>query len=216
MLSIIIPVKNQLFYTKSIYNEIRNKCPYEYEIIFINDNSTDKTWEFLASIESDNVKIVTQIESIWVNKARNIGVSIAKNDLCLIINNDIVFTSDTIQNLVEKADRENYKVIWPVSTHNSNKWELPVFIKEDNICWWCYLIRKQDNIFPIPEELVLRYWDDRIYHKIGKKPQRVGEALVHHYESRTLNQSTEIRRRVDKTIATDKIEWYKIKEKEWR
>lgn len=61
-------------------------------------------------------------------------MTVAKNDLCLIINNDIVFTTQTIKNLVELADRENYKIICPVSTHKNNKREMPVFVKEDNIC----------------------------------------------------------------------------------
>lgn len=51
MLSIIIPVKNQLYYTKQIYDEIKTKCPYEHEIIFINDNSADDTEAFLSLIE---------------------------------------------------------------------------------------------------------------------------------------------------------------------
>jgi len=72
-------------------------------------------------------------------------------------------------------------------------------------------VRKQDNLFPIPEELILRYGDDRLYHKIGKKPQRVGESMVHHFESKTLNQSQEMRIRVSNVVAKDKIEFDEIK-----
>jgi len=134
MLSIIIPVKNQLYYTKQVYNEIKTKCPYEHEIIFINDNSTDETEAFLSMIEDENTIVITQKENIGVNKARNIGVSIARNDLCLIINNDVIFTQETIQNIVEKADREKYKIVCPVTTHKNNKREMPVFVKDNNIC----------------------------------------------------------------------------------
>jgi glycosyltransferase involved in cell wall biosynthesis len=71
MISFIVPVKNQLYYTKAILEEIQTKCPYKFEIIFINDNSTDDTEAFLSLIENEDIKVITNKENVGVNNSRN-------------------------------------------------------------------------------------------------------------------------------------------------
>jgi hypothetical protein len=162
----------------------------------------------LSLIENEDIKVITNKENVGVNNSRNKWVELARYDLCMIINNDIVFTKNTVKELVELADRENYNIICPVSTRWPNKRQMPVFYKDNNICWWCYLIRKQDNLFPIPSQVILRYWDDYLF--TIWKVKHLTTAIVHHRESKTIN-SPEIKERVQKTVANDKIEWDKIK-----
>lgn len=219
MLSIVIPVKWQLYYTKSIYYDILDKVwlwKDKYEIIFINDNSPDDTQKYLDSIKEDGFCSNYEYkENIWVNKAWNIWYEKAKYNNVLIINNDIIFWEWCIQLMLRNADREYFKCVCPFSTRGRNKWEIPVFFKNNNICWRCYMLNKNVSVMPIPENIVLWYWDDYIYRKIEKNIQYVDWAIVHHYESKTIN-SKDVKEWADKTIQNDYVEFEKIKKYNWR
>ena len=64
-ISIIIPMFNEEMVIEECYNRLvknlKKMVNYEYEIIFINDGSKDKTFELLKNIASKdkNVKIIS-------------------------------------------------------------------------------------------------------------------------------------------------------------
>jgi len=70
-LTILIPVKNEEKNIEIILNEIENKIILDYEILFINDFSTDKTEEKVNYFKKKNNKI-----SIINNKKKGLGESI--------------------------------------------------------------------------------------------------------------------------------------------
>ena len=72
MLSLIIPVKNQWFYTAQILKDIQKKVKENYEVIIIDDNSTDETPQKLKEYPFlENVYYISHYENIGVNKAWN-------------------------------------------------------------------------------------------------------------------------------------------------
>ena len=165
MLSIIIPVKNQLFYTKNILEEIKQKVKSDHEIIIINDNSTDWTDEYLSSLEW-----ITYIKSetdIGVNKAWNIWVEKAQWDYIWIINNDLTLTDWIDLKLINWFDDET-DIVCPVSTTWPNKFELPIIVNDNNIAWRCFML-KDKSLFPIDERLDIWYGDDWLYMKSKKE-----------------------------------------------
>ena len=58
-LSIIIPIYNEESSIERLYNEIKNSLSdnYSYEIIFINDGSTDSSFSNIQSLISHNNKV---------------------------------------------------------------------------------------------------------------------------------------------------------------
>lgn len=201
MISIIIPVKNQLEFTKLILQDIKEKIISEYEVIIINDNSTDWTDEWIRN----NFKgiYISSDEDIWVNKAWNIWVENSSGEYILIINNDIVFTEWIDIKLIDWFD-EWISIVCPTSTIWPDKWKLPLVKKRDNICGWCYMMRREDWK-PIDSRLDIWYWDDWIYITNNKKVKYICW-IIHHYESRTLN-SPEIKQQIQKRIDNDKLNW---------
>ena len=58
-LSIVIPVKNEEFLTKKIIDQLQNKLKnLSYEIIFIDDFSTDNTAKITKELIKDNLKLI--------------------------------------------------------------------------------------------------------------------------------------------------------------
>lgn len=211
--SIVIPVRNQLGYTKQILEDIKEKIVIPYEILVIDDNSDQETKNFLVS--RDDIKLFTYDYDIWVNQARNIGYEEAKYDKVLIINNDIVFDPWCIEKLVKALD--DYDIVSPWTTEWPRKFELPVFMRTQNICGWWYWVRKWLPCFPIPAELDLRYGDDWIWQMTDKtRIGEVPEAIVHHYVSSTIGIDWKRSMDVEERIAGDTYEYAKICHEKWR
>lgn len=86
--SLIIPAYNVEKYIKKCLDSVLNQTYNNYEIIIINDGSTDNTSKILESYKSDKkIKIINQ-ENKGLSNARNTGVSNAKGDYILFIDSD--------------------------------------------------------------------------------------------------------------------------------
>lgn len=104
-ISIIIPVFNQLSFTKKCIQDLLF-LPEDCEIIIIDNNSTDGTSEYLLSLEKSNIKYIKQKENIGFGAANNIGVEHSTSDNLLFLNNDIAVLknkSGWIYPLIEKC-----------------------------------------------------------------------------------------------------------------
>jgi glycosyltransferase involved in cell wall biosynthesis len=89
-ISVIIPVLNGYEMTKNIIDNIESIFAHTYEIIVVDDCSTDETTE----LKNDNrVRYIRNDERLGVNKSRNKGIKEAKGEYILVINNDIILQS---------------------------------------------------------------------------------------------------------------------------
>lgn len=87
--SVIIPIYNGEKYIKKCINSVI-KCPYEgYEIIAINDGSTDNTKRVLEELSKTypQIQAVTQLNS-GVSTARNNGIKRSSKDYILFLDCD--------------------------------------------------------------------------------------------------------------------------------
>ncbi len=195
MLSIIIPVFNQLKYTQQIVKEIETKCVWPFEIIIIDDCSTDWTHEWLINWKVQKwykKKYHRNEVNMWTNYWRNKWVELAEAEYLRIINNDILLTHWLDKELHDVLLKW-HSVACPLSTIGLHKRKLPLFKKKDNICWWCFMMRK-DKRRPIPPQLVLWYWDDYIY----RYNPNVGYAgRIHHFESISIRHASTERQKQD-------------------
>ncbi|MGA2296552.1 MAG: glycosyltransferase [FCB group bacterium] len=86
--SIIIPVHNNLNFTKTCLEGIwQTAGDNNYEIIIIDNASTDGTAEYLVSL-GDKVKVITNIENLNYAKVNNQGAAQATGKYLIFLNND--------------------------------------------------------------------------------------------------------------------------------
>jgi glycosyltransferase involved in cell wall biosynthesis len=201
MLSVIVPVFNQLDWTKHIVREVEEKCG-PCQLIVVDDGSGSETRGWLAGPRWFDV---IQNEGVGVNAAWNTGVACAIGDTLLILNNDVVLTDTTVSDLSECL--KTHKIACPWTTDGLDKFKLPTSRKSNDIAGWCFMMRKSDWV-PVPEELDLWYGDTWQYAMAQKDVGWAG--LVHHYGSKTLSdpaamEQTKIR------IAKDRYEWLRLK-----
>jgi GT2 family glycosyltransferase/thioredoxin-like negative regulator of GroEL len=106
--SIIIPLFNQVEYTKQCLEALIQNTPDElYEVIIVDNASTDGTKEFLKSLEGD-VKIITNKENLGFAKACNQGAKTAQGGYLVFLNNDTKVLPGWLDELV-KCAREDKK-----------------------------------------------------------------------------------------------------------
>lgn len=119
--SVIVPVYNCDQYIDSCMNSLLNQTlPInEFEIIFINDGSTDKSKEKCEQYEKiyNNVVVINK-ENGGVSSARNIGIKIAKGKYLLYLDSDDEITANTLEKVssyfdsaYDKIDICTYKIV---------------------------------------------------------------------------------------------------------
>lgn len=101
MLSIIIPSYNEegnVENTANVASEILEQNNIDYELVFVNDGSSDRTWEILSSLARTREHIVA------VNFSRNFGkesaifagFEVAKGDACVLMDCDLQHPPEVI------------------------------------------------------------------------------------------------------------------------
>ena len=111
-LSVIIPCYNSEQYIKECLDSVlEQKTIYDYEVIAINDGSTDKTSEILKEYTEkyDFLKVITQ-ENKGYSGARNAGIVASEGRFLMFVDSDDYVSSNYIQNLLEAAYRADADV----------------------------------------------------------------------------------------------------------
>lgn len=107
MVSIIVPAKDEEDGIHSFYDELMNYLPdlsKEYEIIFIDDGSTDKTLDVLKSFVQKNKQV--RVFSFKRNRGKAdalaYGFSQAKGDIVITMDGDLQDQPSQIEKFLEK------------------------------------------------------------------------------------------------------------------
>ena len=120
-ISIIIPTFNRQELLPKAINSIRNQSCENWELIIIDDGSTDQTSVLLDSYKDDSrIKSFYQ-DNQGVSVARNYGVKKSTGDYIIFLDSDDTFYPDLIQTLYD-VNFENYDIIcWEVRKNIDGK-----------------------------------------------------------------------------------------------
>ncbi|EGK13966.1 glycosyltransferase [Psychrobacter sanguinis] len=112
-LSIIIPFYNSQKKLNSIFNTLSLLDCTDLEVIFVDDGSTDKTYDKLVSFRNSHVKANITIfrqDNKGPGGARNTGLKNAKGDYVWFVDSDDDITKEAI-NYIKLKSIDNYDVI---------------------------------------------------------------------------------------------------------
>ena len=110
--SVVIPLYNKENYICKTVNSVLSQHFQDYEIIVVNDGSTDCSLEKVSEIKSDKLKIINQ-ENQGVAVARNTGIEHASGEYIAFLDADDEWKSDyleTIDELTEKYPQSDIYV----------------------------------------------------------------------------------------------------------
>lgn len=106
-LSVVIPVFNEAENLQPFYKKLKealSKFSHEYEIIFIDDGSSDNSSEVLKKIASDDqrVLLIKFNRNYGQTQALHAGFQKAKGDIIVTLDADLQNNPEDIQGLIEK------------------------------------------------------------------------------------------------------------------
>ena len=90
-ISVIVPLLNESESLPELENwirEVMQREQFTYEIVFIDDGSTDNSWEIIEGLKSHNPNVR------GIKFRRNYGKSAALNEAFKIVVGDVVITMD--------------------------------------------------------------------------------------------------------------------------
>ena len=114
--SVIITAYNTENYIEKCLLSVFNQSYQNYEIIFVNDGSTDKTLQIAKKFKNDKMLIINQTNK-GVSYSRNIAVKKAKGDYILFLDSDDYYELELLEklnNFIKNEDviKFNYKSIY--------------------------------------------------------------------------------------------------------
>lgn len=127
--SIIILVHNQLIITQQCIESIRKHTPENYELIIVDNGSTDGTFEYLQN--QADIKTVRNSINLGFAKGCNQGQAIATGDSLLFLNNDTVVTENWLGNMLRLLYSDpQIGMVGPLSNNVSGHQKIPVSYQE--------------------------------------------------------------------------------------
>lgn len=96
--SVVIPLYNKEKYIKKTLESVLYQTFTDYEIIIINDGSTDKSVEKVASIKDDRIQVFS-IQNQGVSNARNYGIKKSSSDFIALIDADDIWYKNHLEEL---------------------------------------------------------------------------------------------------------------------
>jgi glycosyltransferase involved in cell wall biosynthesis len=190
-LSIIMPVYNNAQMSKDAILNIYDVCEWlDYELIVIDDASTDDTFKVLMEIFNDKTEYIVSSKNVGVTKVWNHWASIAVGDYICIINNDVIFPKWFFENMMQWF-HEWVVMVNPRFTewNKDNPSQLMYF--KNHICGHCYMFKLEDRdrLFPIDTRFRIFGNDNWLWHRIdeiGGKQCVKHDAICHHLKSQTV------------------------------
>ncbi|MDP5001292.1 MAG: glycosyltransferase family 2 protein [Flavobacterium sp.] len=125
-LSIVIPLLNEQESLPELHNwivKVMNTHNFSYEILFIDDGSTDASWQTISQLsnENPNVKGIRFLRNYGKSQALHAGFAKAQGDVIITMDADLQDSPDEIPELFRLINDENYDLIsgWKKKRYDS-------------------------------------------------------------------------------------------------
>src|SRR3989344_5555616 len=136
--SVIIPVYNAQKDIVKCLESLNNQSYSNYEIIVVNNNSSDRTKEIICKMKNKNNRIVVVFEpKLSIGASRNTGEKKAKGEIICMTDADCILPANWIEEIIKPIREKGYdaaqgfedesnKCYWSRQTQirNQEKWEL--------------------------------------------------------------------------------------------
>ncbi|MCK4694575.1 MAG: glycosyltransferase family 2 protein [Candidatus Cloacimonetes bacterium] len=112
-LSFVIPVYNEDQSLKQLYSEIiENVNDHKYEIIFVDDGSTDRSFEVMKELakKDKNVKVIEFRKNFGKSAGLNKGFDVVDGDIIFTLDADLQDNPKEIPNFIQKI-KEGYDLV---------------------------------------------------------------------------------------------------------
>lgn len=99
--TVIIPLFNKENYVHNCIQSVFNQTFTNYEIIIVNDGSTDKSIAIVENFKNQNIKIINHDNNKGLSATRNTGIANANSDYITFLDADDAWKPTFLENVLE-------------------------------------------------------------------------------------------------------------------
>lgn len=125
-ISLVIPLLNEQESLPELHHwivKVMTNHNFSYEILFIDDGSTDESWQTIETLSKENnaVKGIRFLRNFGKSQALHAGFAQAKGDVIITMDADLQDSPDEIPELYQLITSENYDLIsgWKKKRYDS-------------------------------------------------------------------------------------------------
>ena len=104
-ISVIMPVYNAEKFIEKTLESILNQTYRDFEIILINDYSTDKSMDIVHKMNNSKIRILENEQNMGIAYSRNIGLDEASGEYIALMDDDDLAPLDRFQKQVDFLDK---------------------------------------------------------------------------------------------------------------
>ena len=146
-ISIVIPLLNEEESLQELHDwivSVMQSNRYVYELVFIDDGSSDSSWEIIQKLSTSNpsVKGIRFQKNFGKSQALDAGFSIVKGDVVITMDADLQDNPEEIPELFDLIKNQNFDL--PLNVDEN----LYVLIhKLFFLIYWCILLLSTSNLY---------------------------------------------------------------------
>ena len=125
-ISIVIPLLNEEESLQELHDwivRVMQENAYTYEVLFIDDGSTDNSWKIIENLieQNSNIKGLRFAQNFGKSQALNAGFKKVEGDVIITMDADLQDAPDEIPALYDKITNENFDLVsgWKKKRYDS-------------------------------------------------------------------------------------------------
>jgi glycosyltransferase involved in cell wall biosynthesis len=103
--SVVISSYNGARFIREAVDSILNQSYTDFELIVVNDGSTDTTAQILETFADKRMRVVTSLVNCGIATAQNSGLAVARGEYVALMDHDDISRADRLQLQVDYLDR---------------------------------------------------------------------------------------------------------------
>jgi glycosyltransferase involved in cell wall biosynthesis len=104
LFSIIIPLYNKAMYIQETIESVLQQRYTDYEIIVVNDASTDESVAIVQSISDSRITLIENKENLGLSATRNVGISKANGKIIALLDADDLWLPNFLETIKQLHD----------------------------------------------------------------------------------------------------------------
>lgn len=200
--SIVIPVFNQLHFTKICLESLRETVASTVQIVVIDNGSTDGTAEYLAAYPK--IRVITNKDNQGCAVAWNQGVRASHASWIAILNNDVILPNNWLDGLLDFASEKDADIVSPAFREGEYNYDIAEYSEDYVRCMHsvarmgiaqgiCFMVKRRvfERIGMFDETFKIGQFEDADFFRRAKIAGLIlgttGRSFIHHFASITQN-----------------------------
>ena len=138
LVSVIVPLYNYAQYIEWTIQSIINQDYPNWELIVVDDCSTDDSYSIAKKYERENIQVMQLSENSGYSKAKNEGIVVSRGEYITTLDADDMFTKKSIRKRVEHIRRKKAEFVHAMAINVNGKMSLEQ----------CYQLKKFKRLSP--------------------------------------------------------------------